>query len=56
MENTGPTGLYEQSNMKQLIQLIKEKVIRENMNVDETIKYVLELKVEVESLKEEKER
>jgi len=33
--------------MEKLIKLIKEKVIREGMTVDETIKYVLELKSEI---------
>ena len=30
-----------------LIKLIKEKVLREGMTVDETIKYILELKLEI---------
>ena len=37
--------------MEKLIKLIEEKVLREGMTVKETIKYVLELKLEIEDLK-----
>ena len=35
--------------MKQekLIKLIKEKILRDGMNIDETIEYILELKDEI---------
>ena len=33
--------------MKKLIKLIKEEVLKERMTIDETIKYILELKEEI---------
>lgn len=36
--------------MKKLIELIEEKILREGMTLKESIKYILELKLEISKL------
>ena len=40
--------------MKKLTEIIYDKVIKEQMSVEETIKYILELKVEIDEIKQKK--
>jgi len=37
--------------MKKLIKLIEEKILREKMSLKESIKYILELKLEIKEIK-----
>lgn len=37
----------ETKEQSKLIQLIREKILRDNMKLDESIKYILELKEEI---------
>jgi len=37
----------DKMKQEKLIKLIKEKILRDGMNIDETIEYILELKDEI---------